>query len=163
MEIGKKRTSERQITYVKGRKREKERREDKERKGEEWEWKRKRKRERKRAPYSPRLLADCKRARLTWISALCSIKHAKQKAIVKHRFKLSCESVQMLPSLSPFPGSYPLNRGSLPYILWFCRLYHGNFSCERIAGPNMGVLPLPLYTYILENRYCMKMDRLDRR
>lgn len=36
MEIGKKRTSERQITYVKGRKREKERREDKERKGEEW-------------------------------------------------------------------------------------------------------------------------------
>lgn len=44
------------------------------------------------------------RERLTWISALCSIKHAKQKAIVKHRFKLSCESVQMLPSLSPFPA-----------------------------------------------------------
>jgi len=57
------------------------------------------------------------RERETPISALCSIKHAKQKAIVKHRFKLSCEPAQMFPSLSPLRephaivsilGRYPL-------------------------------------------------------
>lgn len=161
-------TSERKITYElkwektskrkKERKKRKERKRERKRKRKKSGWKRKR----KRALYSPRLLADCKRARLTWISALCSIKHAKQKAIVKHRFKLSCESVQMLPSLSPFSGPYPLN-SPYPYFPWFCRLYYGNFSCKRIARPNMGVISLSLYTYILQNRYCMRIDQLDRR
>lgn len=141
---------------MRGRKQEKGRRGG----GEREEWMKEKTKE--STLYSPRLLADCKRARLTWISAVCSIKHTKQKAIVKHRFKLSCESVQMLPSLSPFPSPYPLN-SPYPYFSWFCRLYHGIFSRERIVGPNMRVLLLPFYAYILQNRYCIRMDQLDRR
>lgn len=122
---------------MRGRKQEREKRvKEKRKRGRERERKRADERENERERYTPRLLADCKRARLTWISALCSIKHAKQKAIVKHRFKLSCESVQMLPSLFPFPTPYPLNSPYL-YFPWFCRFYHGNFSRERIVGPNM--------------------------
>lgn len=92
--------------------------------------------------YSPQLLADCKRTRLTGISALCSIKHAKQKAIVKHRFKLSCESAQMLPSLFPFSDPRTtLSTTPTPLtLLILCRLCHENFSWKKIAGPNTDVL-----------------------
>lgn len=100
------------------------------------------------AVLSLRLLADCKRARLTCISSPCSIKYAKQKAIVKHRFKLSCESAQMLPSRCLFPRfltALSAQRAPTAALSLLQRdssrsLRHGNFSRERIAVPNMAIL-----------------------